>query len=104
MRYTADGKGILNMTVAVSRPYRTKEGAAATDFIYCTVWNKLAENTAQYCCKGSLVGVLGAIQTRNYEDKSGKRVYVTEVLAHTVRFLDKRRNESSEVLPILTIP
>ncbi|PAQ13108.1 single-stranded DNA-binding protein [Bacillaceae bacterium SAOS 7] len=106
VRFTADGRTLLNMTVAVNRPYRNQEGLSQTDFIYCTVWNKSAENTAKYCRKGSLVGVLGTIQTRTYDDKDGKRVYVTEVIVNTIRFLDKKRNDSieSDMLPILTIP
>ncbi|OZI13446.1 single-stranded DNA-binding protein [Bacillaceae bacterium SAS-127] len=106
VRFTADGRTLLNMTVAVNRPYRNQEGLSQTDFIYCTVWNKSAENTAKYCRKGSLVGVLGTIQTRTYDDKDGKRTYVTEVIVNTIRFLDKKRNDSteSEMLPILTIP
>lgn len=106
MRFTADGRTLLNMTVAVNRPYRNQEGLSQTDFIYCTVWNKSAENTAKYCRKGSLVGVLGTIQTRTYDDKDGKRTYVTEVIVNTIRFLDKKRNDSTEsdMLPILTIP
>lgn len=52
---------------------------------------KIAENTAQYCRKGSLVGITGRIQTRNYDNKEGKRVYVTDVLAETIKFLDQRR-------------
>ncbi|GLY09042.1 single-stranded DNA-binding protein [Pseudobacillus badius] len=105
VKYTSDGRPLLNMTVAVNRPYRNQEGVAETDFIYCTVWNKSAENTAKYCKKGSLVGVLGTIQTRNYEDETRKKVYVTEVNVHTVRFMDKKRSEpSSELLPILTVP
>ncbi|HEY9577793.1 MAG TPA: single-stranded DNA-binding protein [Pseudobacillus sp.] len=104
VKYTTDGRPFLNMTVAVNRPYRNQEGVAETDFIFCTVWNKSAENTAKYCQKGSLIGVLGTIQTRNYESKDGKKVYVTEVSVHTVRFMDKKRSNSSELLPILTIP
>ncbi|OCA88863.1 single-stranded DNA-binding protein [Pseudobacillus wudalianchiensis] len=104
VKYTADGRPFLNMTVAVNRPYRNQEGVAETDFIFCTVWNKSAENTAKYCQKGSLIGVLGTIQTRNYENTDGKKVYVTEVSVHTVRFMDKKRSTASELLPILTIP
>nr|WP_238941952.1 single-stranded DNA-binding protein [Bacillus sp. REN10] len=106
IRFIADGRALLNITLAVNRPYRNQEGLSQTDFIYCTIWNKSAENTAKYCRKGSLVGVLGNIQTRNYDDKDGRRVYVTEVIVNTIRFLDKKRNDSieSNMLPILTIP
>lgn len=59
------------------------------------LWNKVAENTAQYCHKGSLVGVVGRIQTRNYENQDRKKVYVTEVIAESVRFLDPRKLEQT---------
>ena len=103
LRHTQDGRPFLNMVIAVQRPYRNQEGENETDFIYCTVWNKSAENTAKYCQKGALVGVMGTIHTRNYE-KDGKKVYVTEVMGHTIRFLSKKPNGSSELLPIMTFP
>jgi len=108
LTYTALGRPFLQMTLAVNRPYRNQQGMTETDFIYCKVWNKSAENTSKYCQKGSLIGVLGTIQTRSYEDQEGKRIYATEVNVHTVRFLDKKRpnaeSEEGELLPILNLP
>lgn len=86
LKYTQSGKAVATFALAVNRAFAQDE----TDFIPCVVWQKQAENCAQYIGKGSLVAVEGRIQVRNYENKEGKRVYVTEVVAENVRFLDKR--------------
>ena len=69
------------------------------DYISCVVWNKVAENVAQYCAKGSLVGVEGRLRSRSYDNAQGQRVYVTEVVCDSVQFLETRaqreRNQSS---------
>lgn len=90
LRKTGSGVSVTSFTVACDRRIKT-EGQPTADFINCVCWNKVADNTAQYTHKGSLVGVEGRIQTRNYDDPmSGKRVYVTEVVADTVQFLEPK--------------
>ena len=64
LRYTAEGKAVSNVTIAVNRPFRNKEGEYEADFVQCTLWKKTAENTAQYCRRGSIIGITGRIQTR----------------------------------------
>ena len=93
LRITQDGISVTNVTVAVNRPFRNQQGEIGADFVQCTLWKRTAENTAQYCRKGSLVGVTGRIQTRYYENREGKRVYVTEVFAETVKFLESKRSK-----------
>jgi single-strand DNA-binding protein len=90
LKLTTEGTPVVNVTLAVNRHYRNHNGEVDADFVQCTLWRKTAENTAQYCRKGSVVGITGRIQTRNYENSEGKRVYVTEVVAESVRFLDKK--------------
>lgn len=107
IKHTADGTPLLQTTIAVSRPYRNAKGETDTDFIYCTVWGRLAETAAKYSEKGALVAVMGMIQTRNYKDPNGKTVYVTEVLVQTIRFLSKKQQETEkQELPgvIQTVP
>ncbi|WP_042350956.1 single-stranded DNA-binding protein [Bacillus massiliigorillae] len=87
LRYTANGHAITNVTLALNRRYRNNTGDFITDFISCIIWNRAAENIAQYCLKGALIGITGRLQTRNYENKEGKRVYVTEVVADSVKFM-----------------
>lgn len=93
LKVTPDGTYVTNVTVAVNRNYRNQNGDFDADFVQCTLWKKTAENTAQYCRKGSLIGITGRIQTRNYNNQDGKRVYVTEVVAELVKFLDSKPME-----------
>ncbi len=94
VKHTTDGTPLLQTTIAVNRPYRNAKGETDTDFIYCTVWGRLAQTAAKYSEKGSLVAVLGSIQTRNYKDSSGKTIYVTEVLVQTIRFPSKKQADT----------
>ena len=93
LRKTGTGASVTSFTVACDRRIKT-EGQPTADFINCVCWNKVADNTAQYTHKGSLVGVEGRIQTRSYDDQSGRRVYVTEVIADAVQFLEPKGTNS----------
>lgn len=95
LKYTQNGVAVGNFTLAVNRPFMNKENVREADFIRVQVWRKPAENTAQYCRKGSQVGVTGRIQTRSFEGQDGKQIFITEVVADNVQFLDTR-NSSSE--------
>ena len=90
LRYTPNGVAACNFTLAVNRTFSNAQGEREADFINCVTWRKQAENTANFLKKGSLAGVEGRIQTRNYENSEGRRVYVTEVVADSVQFLEPR--------------
>lgn len=90
LRYTQKGDAVASFTLAVNRPYKNASGDTEADFISCTIWRKPAENVANYLKKGSLAGVTGRIQTRNFEGQDGKRVYITEVQADSVQFLEPK--------------
>src|SRR5690625_2817582 len=96
LRYTPNGVAVANFTIACNRPFKSRDGDQEADFINCVVWRKPAENTAQYTKKGSLVGVDGRLQSRTYDDKDGKKVFVTEVVADSVQFLEPKGNNQSE--------
>ncbi|MDF1511696.1 single-stranded DNA-binding protein, partial [Robertmurraya sp. DFI.2.37] len=66
------------------------------DFVQCTIWRKNAEYLSLYCKKGTLIGLMGRIQTRTYESEDGRK-YVTEVIAESVRFLEGKRNQVTNV-------
>ena len=93
LRKTQSGTSVLSFTTAVNRRFASQDATA--DFINCVAWNKTAEFMAQYVKKGALLGVEGRIQTRNYEDATGKRVYVTEVVADQVQLLESRATSES---------
>ncbi|MBM7572534.1 single-stranded DNA-binding protein [Aquibacillus albus] len=90
LRYTPNGVAVANFTLAVNRPFSNQQGDREADFINCVVWRRAAENLANYMKKGSLVGVDGRLQSRSFEGQDGKRVFVTEVVADTVQFLETR--------------
>ena len=80
------GKKVSNITLAVQRCYKNTEGMYDTDFIDCTLWTGIAENTCEYCKKGDVIGVKGRIQTRVIEDDKK----VMEVVAEKVTFLSSK--------------
>lgn len=90
LRYTPSGVPVATFTLAVNRTFTNQQGEREADFINCVVWRKPAENVANFLKKGSLAGVDGRIQTRSYEGQDGKRVYVTEVVAESVQFLEPK--------------
>lgn len=87
LREVAGGRLQATFVLAVSRNFKNSNGQTDADFILCTLWNKLAESTAKYCGKGSLIGLAGRIQSRTYEREDGSRVYVTEVIGEKVHFI-----------------
>lgn len=96
LRYTPNGVATCSFTLAVNRPFKNQQGEQEADFINIVVWRKQAESTAQYLSKGRLAGVEGRIQTRHYDGADGKRVYVTEVVADNVQFLEPRSSDRIE--------
>ncbi len=91
LKYTPNGVPVASFTLAVNRTFTNQQGEREADFINCVVWRKPAENAANYLSKGSLTGVDGRLQTRSYEGQDGKRVYVTEVVADSVQFLEPKK-------------
>src|SRR5690625_2282734 len=95
LKYTQNGKAVGNFTLAVNRPFKNAQGEQEADFIRCQAWEKQAENLANYMKKGSQIGIDGRIQTGSYQDKDGKTVYTTDVVADNVQFLESR-NQSEK--------
>jgi single-strand DNA-binding protein len=88
LRYTPAGVAVTQFTLAVDRPFANQQKEREADFIPIVCWRQLAETCANYLRKGRLAAVEGRIQVRNYDNNEGKRVYVTEVIADNVRFLE----------------
>lgn len=98
LRYTSNGTAYASFTLATDRDFKNQNGEKETDFINCVMWRKPAENLANYTKKGSLIGIEGRIQTRNYDNQQGQRVYVTEVLAERFHFLESSKTANNDVL------
>lgn len=92
LKYTESGLAVASGTLAVSRRFQTKNGEREVDWINFVIWRKAAETFANFTHKGSLVGLEGRIQTRNYENKQGQRVYVTEVIVEDFSFLESKNS------------
>ena len=95
LKYTNSNKPVLNNTIAVNRSFTDANGERQADFINFVVWNKQAENVKKFLNKGSLIAIEGRIETRNYENNEGNRVYVTEVIADNVTFLESKSARSN---------
>lgn len=93
LRRTGSGKAVTSFNLAVERNFKSDDQKA--DFINCVCWGKIAENTERYCSKGSMVSIDGRIQTRNYDNSQGQKVYVTEVIADSVQFIQTNRNNNT---------
>lgn len=96
LRYTPQNQAVGQFTLAVNRNFKNQDGGYDADFINCVIWRKLAENFASWIKKGNLVAITGHIQTRNYENQQGQRVYVTEVVAESFQLLEKRYNSANQ--------
>ena len=84
-----NGKKVTNITLAIPRNYKNEEGKYDTDFIKCTLWNGIAENTAEYCKAGDIIGVKGRVETDSYF-KDGERKNSMTIVAEKVTFLSSR--------------
>lgn len=96
LKYTASGNATATFTLAVNRNFTNEEGEREADFINCVIWRKPAETLANYAHKGTLLGITGRIQTRNYENQQGQRVYVTEVVADNFQLLESKNSNSNQ--------
>ena len=90
LKTTASGVSVCSFSIAVNRRFKNAEGNYDADFINCVAWRQQAELLAKYFAKGRMVGVVGSIQTRNYDDRDGKKVYVTEVSVDEVHFVESK--------------
>lgn len=91
MRQTGAGVAVTRFSLAVDRPFTNQQGERETDFIDCVAWRQLGETVARHLTKGRLVAVQGRLQVRSYETQDGQRRKATEIVADTVRFLDRPR-------------
>jgi single-strand DNA-binding protein len=89
---TGSGAAVATFSIAVERTFTKQDGQKEADFLNIVVWNKLAEHVANHLGKGRLVAVSGQIRTRNYQAQDGRKVYVTEIIADEVKFLDRPKN------------
>ena len=99
LKVTENGKKTSKMTLAVPRNYKNIDGEYDTDFLDCTMWTSVAENTSEYCKQGDLIGIKGRIQTRVIEKDNSKQT-IQEVIAEKVTFLAKSKEKNDDEIEI----
>ena len=95
LRYTPSNIATAQFNIACNRNFKNASGEYDADFINCVMWREKAENLANWAKKGALIGITGRIQTRNYENQQGQRVYVTEVVADSFQLLESRKDREA---------
>ena len=96
LRYTPNNQAVATFSLAVNRNFKSQNGEREADFINCVIWRQQAENLANWAKKGALIGITGRIQTRNYENQQGQRVYVTEVVAESFQLLESQKERGNQ--------
>lgn len=95
LRYTPNNQAVATFRLAVNRSFKNQNGEREADFINCVIWRQQAENLANWAKKGALIGIVGRIQTRSYENQQGQRVYVTEVVADNFQLLESQKERET---------
>lgn len=96
LRFTSNGSAVATFNLAVNRNFTNQSGEREADFVNCVIWRKPAETLANYAKKGTLIGVVGRIQTRNYENQQGQKVFVTEVVCDNFQLLERANSSESQ--------
>lgn len=95
VKYTQSQKATCSFTLAVDRPFLNQQGQKEADFIPIVLWGKIAEVAGNNLAKGHRFAVTGRMQVRNYENKHGQKVWVTEVIGDSIEFLEKRDSSAN---------
>ena len=99
LRFTQNEKAVGNFSLAVERKYKDNEGNNPVDFIDCVSFGKNAETLSKYAHKGDLIGIEGSIQKREYDDKEGKKHYITEIMVDKITFISTKKKKNQEENP-----
>lgn len=95
LRKLDDGTSVTNITVAIQRSYKNAEsGEYETDFLRCTLWSGIAENTVTYCKKGSTVGIKARLVQRHHECSDGKSFSYPEIIADKITFINTKKDDN----------
>ena len=96
IKATSTGTSVVEFSVAVRRNFKNANGENESDFFNCVAYSKLAETIGRYVKKGDMIGLEGRLQTRNYTNREGKKVYVTEIIAENIEFLQTKKQEEQK--------
>lgn len=102
LKQTGSGTPVVEFSIAVKRSFKSANGEYESDFFNCIAYSKLAETISRYVHKGDMIGIEGRLQTRNYTNGEGKKVYVTEIIVEKVEFLQSKKQDEQPTAPKFT--
>lgn len=97
LKQTSTGTSAVEFRIAVKRTYKNAEGKYDSDFFSCVAFNKTAELIGKYVKQGDLIAISGKLQTRNYTNREGRKVYVTEIVVEDVEFLQSKKQDGQDI-------
>ena len=97
LKSTPSGTSVVEFSIAVNRTFKNANGERESDFFNCVAYNKTAELISKYVNKGDQLGIEGRLQTRNYTNKEGRKVYITEIIVENVEFLQTKRQDEQKL-------
>ena len=97
LKQLSSGSSVVEFSVAVKRPFKSANGEYESDFFDCVAFKNTAELISKYVKRGDMIGIEGRLQTRNYTNREGKKVYVTEIIVENVEFLQGKRQEEQKL-------
>ena len=95
MRQTPNGVSLVRFSIAVNRRFAGKDAQQQADFINCVAWRQTGEFIARYFQKGSMIAVVGSIQSRSWDGNDGKKQYATEVIVDEAYFTGSKSENST---------
>ena len=95
LKQTSSGTSVVEFRIAVKRTYKNAEGKYDSDFFNCVAFNKTAERIGKYVKQGDLIAIEGKLQTRNYTNREGRKVYITEIAVENVEFIQSKKQDDS---------
>ena len=96
LRQTPNGVSVARFSIAVNRRFAGKDAQQTADFINCVAWRQTGEFISRYFQKGSMIAVVGSLQSRSWDDKDGKRQYSTEVVVDEAYFTGSRAESGTQ--------
>ena len=96
LKQTNSGTAVAEFSIAVKREFKSANGQYESDFFDCVSYGKTAELISKYVKKGDMFGIEGKLQTRNYTNKEGRKVYITEIIVEKVEFLQTKKQETNQ--------
>ena len=93
LKQISSGTSAVEFNIAVKRTYKNAEGKYDSDFFSCVAFNKTAELIGKYVKQGDMIGISGKLQTRNYTNREGKKIYKTEIVVEDVEFLQSKKQD-----------